>query len=317
MTILEWNTYMAVAIVVHGGVKTISADKAHANTEGCLAAVKAGWEILQQGGNAKDAVEAAIRVLESDPTFNSSVGGSMNADGQVFLDAAMMESDHLRWGAVAVVNRIAHPISVARKILEEKSYFLVGAGAERFAAEQGCEMCEPNSLIIEEQRQTWQQQKVPQDRPETVGCVALDRSGNLVAGTSTGGLEFQPAGRVGDTALVGCGLYADQRGACSTTGDGESVIPVVLAKTAVDLLSGNAAYMDGQVNCHPETAAERAIEQLKQRVPGEAGCILLDRYGRLGWAYNSQDMAVAYMTEALPQPLVFTHKEQPLAHAET
>jgi beta-aspartyl-peptidase (threonine type) len=237
----------------------------------------------------------------------------MNAQGKVFLDAAMMESNHLRWGGVAVVNRIAHPISVARRILEDKPYLLVGEGAERFAVEHGCEMCEPNSLIIEEQRQMWEQEKMPQDRPATVGCVALDIHGNLVAGTSTGGIEKQPPGRVGDTALVGCGLYADSRGACSTTGDGESVIPVVLAKTAVDLLSGDSASMDGIVARHPEEAAKKAIEVLKQRVPGEAGCILLNRDGQVGWAYNSQDMAVAYMNEDLQQPAVFTRKEQNLA----
>lgn len=301
---------MTIAIIVHGGAKTIAEDKAKANITGCLTAVKAGWEILQKGGNAKDAVEAAIRELESDPTFNASIGGSINTDGKIFLDAGMMESDHLRWGAVAVVNRVAHPISVARKILDEKSYFLIGEGAELFASKHGCEMCEPNSLIIEEQREMWEEKKVPNDRPETVGCVAIDCNGNLVAGTSTGGLEFQPAGRVGDTAIVGCGLYADSRGACSTTGDGESVIPVVLAKTAVDFLSGDSGGNDGVVACHPEDAAAKAIEALKQRVPGEAGCILLDRNGRIGWAYNSQDMAVAYMTEDMAEPAVFTRKEE-------
>lgn len=307
---------MTVAIIVHGGAKTISEDKAEANRKGCLAAVQAGWQILHQGGNAKDAVEAAIRVLESDSTFNAGVGGSMNAEGKVFLDAAMIESSHLRWGGVTAVRRIAHPISAARKILEDKSYLLAGEGAERFAAEHECEMCDPDSLITEEQRQTWEEQKMPQDRPETVGCVALDGYGNLAAGTSTGGIEFQPLGRIGDTAIVGCGLYADSRGACSTTGDGESVIPVVLAKTAVDLLSGDAATMDGIVASHPQKASEQAIEILKQRVPGEAGCILLDRDGRIGWAYNSQDMAVAYMSDDLPQPAVFLRKQEEVSVAQ-
>jgi beta-aspartyl-peptidase (threonine type) len=301
---------VTIAIIVHGGAKTISDDKSYANTEGCLAAVKAGWAILQQEGDAKDAVEAAIRVLESNPTFNASLGATLDVEGKVYLDAGMMESKNLRWGSVAAVHKVSHPISVARRILEEKSYFLVAEGAERFAAEHGCEMCEPDSLISQEQEQIWKQEQMPEDRCETVGCVALDIHGNLVAGTSTGGLENQPPGRVGDTALVGCGLYADNRGACSTTGDGESVIPVVLAKLAVDLLSGDTAPMDGMVVCHPEAAAEKAIEILKQRVPGEAGCILLDREGRIGWAYNSQDMAVAYMTMDLEEPAMFTRKPE-------
>lgn len=301
---------MTIAIIVHGGAKTISEDKEKANKNGCLAAVQAGWKILQQGGNAKDAVEAAIRVLESDPTFNASIGASLNSEGEVHLDAAMMESDALRWGAVAFVQHVSHPISVARKILEEKSYFLVGDGAERFAKEHGCEMCDPENLITEEQEQEWEQETMPKDRPATVGCVALDVNGNLAAGTSTGGIEMQPPGRVGDTALVGSGLYVDSRGACSTTGDGESVIPVVLAKTAIDFLSGGTPSADGLVSRHPEEAAHKAIDLLKQRVPGEAGCILLDRNGRIGWAYNSQDMAVAYMTEELAEPAVFNRKEE-------
>lgn len=171
-------------------------------------------------------------------------------------------------------------------------------------------MCEPDTLITEEQQQEWEKEQTPEDRPATVGCVALDAEGRLVAGTSTGGLENQLPGRVGDTALVGSGLYANQQGACSTTGDGESVISVVLAKTAVDLLGKDTTTTDGLNSRHPEEAAQMVIDQLKQSVPGEAGCIVLDHHGRIGWAYNSSDMAVAYMTPDLAQPLAFTSKEQ-------
>jgi beta-aspartyl-peptidase (threonine type) len=291
---------MTLAIIVHGGAKTISDDKAKANTSGCLAAVEAGWTVLTAGGSAKDAVEAAIRVLEDNPTFNASIGATLDSDGEVFLDAAMMEGTSLAWGGVAAVQGIPHPISVARKIMEDKPMLLVSRGAERFAAEHGDEMCAPSDLISDEQRQEWKEQEAVLDRPATVGCVALDGNGNLVAGTSTGGLANQPPGRVGDSALVGCGLYADNNlGACSTTGDGESIIPVVLAKTAVDLLAEDK---------HPDEAAQMAIEILKQKVTGEAGCILLDGQGRVGWAYNSQDMAVAYMTAEMDRAAVFTKK---------
>lgn len=292
---------MTLAIIVHGGAKTISDDKAKANTSGCLAAVEAGWTILTAGGSAKDAVEAAIRILEDNPTFNASIGATLDSDGEVFLDAAMMEGATLAWGGVAAVQGIPHPISVARKIMEDKPMLLVSRGAERFAAEHGDEMCAPSDLISDEQRQEWEKQEAVLDRPATVGCVALDAEGNLVAGTSTGGLENQLPGRVGDSALVGCGLYADnQLGACSTTGDGESIIPVVLAKTAIDFLAGDR---------HPDEAAQKAIDTLISKVTGEAGCILLDRQGRVGWAYNSQDMACAYMTTELDKPAVFTKKE--------
>lgn len=301
---------MKPAIIIHGGAKTIPKEKIQANLKGSLAAVEAGWEILQKGGHAKDAVEAAIRVLESDPTFNAGRGGTLDIEGQPYLDAGMMDGETLRWGGVAAVQRVLHPISTARKILDEKPLLLVAEGAERFAREHGCEMCEPDTLITPEQQQEWEEQQMPEDRPATVGCVALDAEGRLVAGTSTGGLENQLPGRVGDTALVGSGLYANDRGACSTTGDGESVISVVLAKTAVDLLGNDLSSTNGFSSKHPEEAAQIAIDKLKQSVPGEAGCIVLDRHGRIGWAYNSSDMAVAYMTSDLAQPLAFTSKEQ-------
>ncbi|MEW5857410.1 MAG: isoaspartyl peptidase/L-asparaginase family protein [Cyanobacteriota bacterium] len=293
---------MTISIIVHGGAKTITEGKVEANHAGCLAAVEAGWAVLQKGGSAGEAVEAAIRVLEIDQTFNAGFGATLNSEGEVELDAAMMEGANLDWGAVAAVQGVRHPISAARKIMDEKPRFLVARSAERFAAEQGLEMCAKEDLIAEEQRQEWEEEQEVIDRPNTVGCVALDANGTLVAGTSTGGTTDQPQGRVGDTALVGCGLYANnQLGACSTTGDGESIIPVVLAKTAIDFMSGDT---------HPEEAAQKAIDALKSQVEGEAGCILIDRQGRIGWSYNSQDMAVAYMTAEMDKPAVFTKKEE-------
>ncbi|HEY9741426.1 MAG TPA: isoaspartyl peptidase/L-asparaginase family protein, partial [Coleofasciculaceae cyanobacterium] len=253
------------------------------------------------GGTAAEAVEAAIRVLETDQTFNAGLGATLNSNGEVELDAAMMEGATLGWGAVAAVQGVRHPISAARKIMDEKPRFLVARSAERFAADNGLEMCKKEDLIADEQWHEWKEEQEVLDRPNTVGCVALDASGTLVAGTSTGGTTGQPAGRVGDTALVGSGLYADGKlGACSTTGDGESIIPVVLAKTAIDFLSGDR---------HPDEAAQMAIDTLKSKVTGEAGCILLDHQGRVGWAYNSQDMACGYMTTELDRPAVFTKKE--------
>ena len=294
-------------IIIHGGAKTISEDKIAANQAGCLAAVEAGWTVLSEGGSAAAAVETAIRVLESDQTFNAGFGSTLNSEGEVEVDAAMMEGATLSWGGVAAVQGVRHPISAARRIMEEKPRLLVARSGERFALEHGLEVCAKEDLISEEQQQEWEEEAEVLDRPNTVGCVALDVNGNLVAGTSTGGTTGQPQGRVGDTALVGCGLYADNRlGACSTTGDGESIIPVVLAKTAIDALAGER---------HPNEAAQHAIDTLIDRVTGEAGCILIDRLGRIGWAYNSDDMAVAYMTTELSEPAVFTRKDQEPVHA--
>ncbi|MCC5650527.1 isoaspartyl peptidase/L-asparaginase [Nostoc sp. XA013] len=290
---------MTPTIIVHGGAKTITDDKVAANNAGCTAAVEAGWAVLISGGTAAEAVEAAIRVLETDQTFNAGLGATLNSDGEVELDAAIMEGS-LSWGAIAAVQGIRHPISVARKVMDDKPRLLVARGGERFAIDCGAEMCKKDDLIADEQWQEWKEDQEVIDRPNTVGCVALDASGILAAGTSTGGTTKQQQGRVGDTALVGCGLYADNKfGGCSTTGDGESIIPVVLAKTAIDFLTGDR---------HPDEAAQMAIDTLVSKVKGEAGCILIDRQGRVGWAYNSSHMACAYMTEGQDKVAVFTKK---------
>ena len=290
---------MTSTIIVHGGAKTITDDKVAANNAGCTAAVEAGWAVLISGGSAAEAVEAAIRVLETDQTFNASLGATLNSDGEVELDAAIMEGS-LSWGAVAAVQGIRHPISVARQVMDDKPRLLVARGAERFAVDSGAEMCKKENLITNEQWQEWKEDQKVIDRPNTVGCVALDASGILAAGTSTGGTTKQQQGRVGDTALVGSGLYADNKlGGCSTTGDGESIIPVLLAKTAIDFLSEDR---------HPEEAAQMAIDTLVSKVKGEAGCILIDRQGRVGWAYNSSHMACAYMTEGQDKVAAFTKK---------
>lgn len=245
---------MTLAIIVHGGAKTISEDKVEANNAGCQAAAEAGWKVLKSGGTAAEAVEAAIRVLEADQTFNAGFGSVLNSKGEVELDAAIMGGESLDWGAVAAVKGVRHPISAARKIMEQKSMLLVAKSAEQFAAENGLEMCGKDDLIADEQQEEWEEEKEVLDRPNTVGCAALDSHGNLAAGTSTGGTMNKPSGRVGDSAVIGSGLFAENPlGACSTTGDGESIIPVVLAKTALDLLKGGR---------HPYEAAKMAIETL-------------------------------------------------------
>jgi L-asparaginase / beta-aspartyl-peptidase len=130
---------MTLSIIVHGGAKTISEDKVAANNAGCLAAVDAGWAVLTKGGTASEAVEAAIRVLEADQTFNAGFGATLNSEGEVELDAAIMEGAKLGWGSVAAVQGVRHPISAARKIMEEKPRLLVAQSGERFAVDNGVE----------------------------------------------------------------------------------------------------------------------------------------------------------------------------------
>lgn len=288
---------MTWALVVHGGAKEILPEQEEANRRGCLETLAAGRVILEQGGSAVEAVEAAIRILESDPTFNAGYGSDLNADGVVEMDAALMDGSSLAIGAVAGIQGVRHPISVARRMLGEPPTLLVGKGARRFAAAQGAELCEPGELIPPRPNGS---DKKTHDH-DTVGCVALDRSGRIAAGTSTGGLDDTLPGRVGDSPLPGCGFYADdQVGGVAFSGDGECISRVLLAARIMQALEG------GQP---PRAAAEASLTHLA-RVGGEAGGIVLDRLGRVGWAHNSSHFAVAWVTDSMGAPLVRLRQDE-------
>lgn len=297
------------ALVVHGGAWDMPDSEVAAHKAGCIAALAAGWTILEGGGSALDAVEAAVRSLEDDPTFDAGVGSFLNAIGEVELDAAVMDGETMLSGAVAAVQRVRHPITLARRVLESDYILLVGTGAERFAQNAGVELCSADDLVVERERERW---KAQQGQPgfkgrdafrsahDTVGAVALDGAGNLAAATSTGGIPNKLPGRVGDSPLLGSGLYADnETGGCSTTGWGESIMKVVLAKTVTDGLR------DGS---HPRDAARLGIEYLARRVQGLGGCIVLDRAGRVGWAHNTPRMAFGFRADD-QSPLIAVHQD--------
>src|SRR5262245_38060735 len=244
---------MPLALIVHGGAWDIPDDEVAEHQAGCRQALAVGWGVLEAGGAALDAVEAAVRILEDAPIFDAGVGSVLNRDGDVELDAAVMDGATLRSGAVAAVRRVRNPITLARRVLESHVILLVAQGAERFAESVGLPLCDPAELIVARERRRWAELLAKEDfrtpdafgaKPSTlshpsdnVGAVALDRHGHLAAGTSTGGTSNKPPGRVGDSPLIGCGLYADdQTGGCSSTGWGESIIKVLLAKTATDLI---------------------------------------------------------------------------------
>jgi L-asparaginase / beta-aspartyl-peptidase len=299
---------MTIAMIVHGGASPVPEDEAEAYKRGCLQAVQAGWAVLDRGGNACDAVEVAIRLFEADETFNAARGGFLNADGEVQMDAAIMEGRDLRYGALAAASGLRHPISVARKILDVGPLLLSGEGVTRFGEANGAELCDPAELITAKARQEWEQTEQQlreqlQTAPggsDTVGCVALDVNGLIAVGTSTGGEDHNPPGRVGDSAQVGCGFYAENMlGGCAMTGTGEAIMQVVLAKTVVEFLA---------MGLHPDDAAKQAIELLGQRVQGEGGCIVIDDDGQVGWAHNSTDMPCAVMTSAMDEPQVWLRK---------
>jgi isoaspartyl peptidase/L-asparaginase-like protein (Ntn-hydrolase superfamily)/UDP-N-acetylmuramyl tripeptide synthase len=264
------------AIILHGGAKEIAPEEQEAHRAGCRAALLAGIAVLQRGGTAVEAVEATIRVLEDDPTFNAGRGSAPNAEGRIEMDAGLMEGVGLRVGAVAALRGVRHPISVARRLLPEDPVLLVGAHARDFAAANGAELCDEAEL-----RPDRPSRRVAAAR-DTVGCVALDRDGHIAAGTSTGGLDSQAPGRVGDSPLPGCGLYADDSvGGVSLSGDGEEIIRVVAASRIVQHMSAD----------DPQRAVEAGIAALR-RVEGEAGAIAIDRQGRFGWAHNTPHFAV-------------------------
>ena len=292
---------MAWAIIVHGGAHTISAEKIEAHNAGCIGAVEAGVALLGKGGSGLEAVEAAIRLLEDDPTFNAGYGSMLNSEGDVEMDAAIMEGSGLHAGAVASIRGVRHPISVARQVMDTRHALLSGEGARRFAQERGCELCAPEEMIHDAMRAEWQASKKMRGS-DTVGCVALDTHGTFAAGTSTGGLMHKMPGRIGDSPLIGLGLYADNSaGGCSMTGDGESIMRLALAHRIINsMCNGEGA----------DRAAEEAIAVMARRVGGEAGCIVLDKQGRIGFAHNADNLATAWRTSAMPSAMASIKKQR-------
>jgi beta-aspartyl-peptidase (threonine type) len=264
------------AIILHGGAKEIAPEEQEAHREGVRAALTAGVAVLQRGGTAVEAVETAIRVLEDNPIFNAGRGSVSNSEGRIEMDAGLMDGAGLQIGAVAALRAVRHPISVARQLLSETPVLLVGEEARRFAHATGAELCDEADL-----RSGRLPRRAAAER-DTVGCVALDLAGHIAAGTSTGGLEGKVPGRVGDSPLPGCGLYADDTvGGVSLSGEGEAIIRTIAA----------ARIMQSMTAEHPQRAVETGIAALR-RVNGEAGAIAIDRHGRFGWAHNSRHFAV-------------------------
>lgn len=269
------------AIIVHGGAGRIRAEELPRRLDGCKVAALAGWKIMQQGGSALDAAEAAVVALEDNPLFNAGTGSTLNSLGQVEMDAAIMEGETLRAGAVAAVQGIKNPIKLARRVLEDGRHLLfAGDGALLFAREIGFPQYDAEALIVEAERARWQ------EKHGTVGCVALDFEGKIAVATSTGGIFNKLPGRVGDSPLIGCGTYANEYGGVSCTGQGETIIRIVMAKTTLDFLKNGA---------DPKTAAQQAIALLAQTLGGTAGLIMIDRQGKIGYARNTEHMPVGFI----------------------
>ena len=299
-----------ISLVVHGGAWDIPDDLAEPHKKGVANALRAGWEILKGGGSAVDAVERAVVLMEDDVTFNAGKGSFLNASGEVELDASIMDGRTFRAGAVAAVQNIRNPIRLARKIMEESEHvLLVGMGATRFARENGIKTCDPDFLITARELERWRKLQVDakyttkdsfrrKNLPsDTVGAVAMDGEGNIVAGTSTGGTPNKYPGRVGDSPLIGCGTYADNAvGGVSTTGWGEAIIKTVMAKTVIDLMELNGK--------DPAEAVEEGLRILQRKAAGFGGIIALNHTGKIAVTYNTPRMARAYMTAEMKTPFV-------------
>jgi beta-aspartyl-peptidase (threonine type) len=304
-------------LLVHGGAWAIPDDAAAAHENGVRNALETGYRILARGGAALDAVEAAVTVLEDDPTFDAGCGSFLTSDGRVQLDALLMDGGRMKAGGVACVERLRNPIQAARLVLEQSPHvYFVGAGAEEFAHSHGMPLIENAELVLDRERERL---KIAREReaagladatfsgleddkgPETaiprvidashdtVGAVALDTHGNIAAATSTGGTLNKTPGRVGDSSLIGCGCYADNMSAAvSLTGWGEPIMKLVLGKWATDRVAAGSA---------PEFAAREAISYLHNRLGGHGGIILLGPDGRFGMAHNTPAMAWGLATE--------------------
>ncbi|MEN8171622.1 MAG: isoaspartyl peptidase/L-asparaginase [Chloroflexota bacterium] len=287
---------MNTALVVHGGAGnwTNTNNQRSLATAVCVDAVHAGQIILQNNGDALDAVEAAVIVLENSPVLDAGRGSFLNAQGEIQMDALMMDGATLNLGAVAAVQRIKNPIRLAHALLHYNDHnFLVGEGAETFAQKVGIEFCAHQDLITDENFKDYQKRRGNSNETlhssslsDTVGAVALDMHGNLAVATSTGGTRHKLPGRVGDSPLVGSGGYADNStAAVSATGDGESLMKVVISKQVCDFINSGLSAQE---------ACDSAIRLLEDRVQGHGGLISIDHRGQIGIAFNTHHMPNAY-----------------------
>jgi beta-aspartyl-peptidase (threonine type) len=311
------------AVVLHGGAGVIERSTMDPKTEaGYRASLKqateAAGQVLDRGGSSVDAVEAAIQILEDDPLFNAGRGAVFTAEGKNELDAAIMDGATLKAGAVAGVTRTRHPISLARAVMEKSPHvMLIGAGADAFAAQVGLEQVDPSFFFTERRWQSLVKQLKKEGRPiparpagappeppvpvaeieapeahkyGTVGVVALDKQGNIAAGTSTGGTQAKKWGRVGDSPIIGAGTYAsDQSCAVSATGTGEYFIRLTVAREVCSLVQYKGFRL--------QQAADEVIHKQVEALHGDGGLIAITPDGQLAWSFNTPGMYRARLAE--------------------
>ncbi|XP_044606132.2 isoaspartyl peptidase/L-asparaginase isoform X1 [Equus asinus] len=283
---------MNPVLVVHGGaVRIVDKDQKEPVRQGIIRAATVGYNILREGGSAVDAVESAVTVLEDDPEFNAGFGSVLNTDGEVEMDASIMNGKDLSAGAVSAVRCVANPIKLARLVMEKTPHcFLTDQGAAKFAAAMGIPEVPGKQLVTERNIKLLEKEKHEKDAQKldcqknlgTVGAVALDCRGNVAYATSTGGIVNKMVGRVGDTPCIGSGGYADNDiGAVSTTGHGESVMKVNLARLALFHVEQGKTL---------EEAADISLGYMKSKLKGLGGVILVSKAGDWAVKWTSASM---------------------------
>lgn len=301
-----------LGFVIHGGAGVIKKGSLSPELEKeyrdkLEEAVMAGYKALQAGKSGLDAVEIAIRILEDSPLFNAGKGAVFTHDGRNELDASIMDGKTLKAGAVAGLHRVKNPITLARAVMEKSEHvMLIGDGAEQFAAEQKIELVEPKYFwtqprwdalqrILKEEKEKSKPKsgsiaakEEPYNKFGTVGAVALDKDGNLAAGTSTGGMTNKKYGRVGDAPIIGAGTYANNATcAVSATGWGEFFIRLGVARDISALMEYRSLPI--------QMAADLVIKQKLQNLGGDGGIIAIDRLGNIAISFNSEGMYRAYI----------------------
>ena len=298
--------------MIHGGagaLDNVTSDRVAVHyMESLHVVLEHGRQILHSGGNALEAVEQCASLLEDDPLFNAGAGSVLNEDGKVEMDAAIMYGDGLQAGAVAGINNIANPIQLARVVLAESEHvMLIGDGALRFADRYNFEFAPDHYFLTAERKAQWEeahrtrrmgldhdgtelQQTMIGQKYGTIGAVARDTLGNLAAATSTGGIVNMRFGRVGDSPIIGSGVYADNDTcAISCTGYGEDFMRTALAKTVSDLIEFKG--LDAIA------ATEQGIEYLDRKVKGRGGFILIDKQGHCASGFTTKKMIHGWIEE--------------------
>jgi beta-aspartyl-peptidase (threonine type) len=276
-------------LVIHGGAGTITRgsmtpEREKQYRDGLEQSLRTGHAVLARGGSSLDAVEAAIRVLEDNPLFNAGKGAVFTHDGRNELDASIMDGKTRAAGSVAGVTIIRNPITAARAVMERSEHvMMVGKGAELFATKMGLEIVDPSYFWTEHRWKALQRELTKDDKKGTVGAVAVDKAGNLAAGTSTGGMTNKQYGRVGDAPIIGAGTIADNESvAVSATGHGEFFIRWTVASDIAALVKYRGMTV--------AAAADEVINKKLKAVGGEGGVIALDAKGNFATPFNSEGM---------------------------